>query len=70
MSSVKVAVRVRPFNSREIRRDSKCVISMSGNQTSEWDPKRVECTLPDPSIPPLLYLFCVSYANWDSTLTW
>ena len=35
MSSVKVAVRVRPFNSREIRRDSKCVISMSGNQTSE-----------------------------------
>lgn len=31
MSSVKVAVRVRPFNSREIARESKCIIEMSGN---------------------------------------
>ena len=35
MSSVKVAVRVRPFNSREISRDSQCVIQMSGNTTSK-----------------------------------
>ncbi|XP_060574744.1 kinesin-like protein unc-104 isoform X4 [Ruditapes philippinarum] len=34
MSSVKVAVRVRPFNSREIARDSKVVISMSGKSTT------------------------------------
>ncbi|ROL44745.1 Kinesin-like protein KIF1A [Anabarilius grahami] len=34
-ASVKVAVRVRPFNSREIGKDSKCIIQMSGNTTSE-----------------------------------
>ncbi|XP_070490677.1 kinesin-like protein unc-104 isoform X3 [Chironomus tepperi] len=39
MSSVKVAVRVRPFNSREIARESKCIIEMSGNQTSITNPK-------------------------------
>jgi hypothetical protein len=33
MSSVKVAVRVRPFNSREIQRNSKSAIEMRGNQT-------------------------------------
>ncbi|KOB76657.1 Uncharacterized protein OBRU01_04754 [Operophtera brumata] len=33
MSSVKVAVRVRPFNSREIARESKCIIEMHGNTT-------------------------------------
>lgn len=34
-ASVKVAVRVRPFNSRETGMDSKCIIQMSGNTTSE-----------------------------------
>nr|CAD2177307.1 unnamed protein product [Meloidogyne enterolobii] len=33
MSSVKVAVRVRPFNSREIQLLSKCVIDMSDKET-------------------------------------
>uniref|UniRef100_A0A915N735 Kinesin-like protein n=1 Tax=Meloidogyne javanica TaxID=6303 RepID=A0A915N735_MELJA len=33
MSSVKVAVRVRPFNSREIQLLSKCVIDMSDKKT-------------------------------------
>ncbi|XDV35868.1 hypothetical protein PO909_005735 [Leuciscus waleckii] len=32
-ASVKVAVRVRPFNSREMGKDSKCIIQMSGNTT-------------------------------------
>lgn len=32
-ASVKVAVRVRPFNSREIGRNAKCVIQMQGNTT-------------------------------------
>lgn len=36
-ASVKVAVRVRPFNSREIGKDSKCIIQMSGNTTSKFD---------------------------------
>lgn len=35
-ASVKVAVRVRPFNSREMSRDSKCIIQMSGSTTSEY----------------------------------
>ncbi|XP_065092831.1 kinesin-like protein unc-104 isoform X2 [Ochlerotatus camptorhynchus] len=39
MSSVKVAVRVRPFNSREITRDSKCIIEMTGNTTCITNPK-------------------------------
>ncbi|XP_021709776.1 kinesin-like protein unc-104 isoform X4 [Aedes aegypti] len=39
MSSVKVAVRVRPFNSREISRESKCIIEMSGNTTCITNPK-------------------------------
>ncbi|KAK2505064.1 hypothetical protein MC885_004741 [Smutsia gigantea] len=33
-ASVKVAVRVRPFNSREMSRDSKCIIQMSGSTTN------------------------------------
>jgi hypothetical protein len=36
MSSVKVAVRVRPFNNREITRDCTCIIEMGGNTTSKW----------------------------------
>ncbi|CAH1639058.1 unnamed protein product [Spodoptera littoralis] len=39
MSSVKVAVRVRPFNSREIARECKCIIEMSGNTTVITNPK-------------------------------
>lgn len=34
-ASVKVAVRVRPFNSREMNMDSKCIIQMQGNTTSK-----------------------------------
>ncbi|XP_055694171.1 kinesin-like protein unc-104 isoform X11 [Lutzomyia longipalpis] len=39
MSSVKVAVRVRPFNTREITRESKCIIEMSGATTCIVNPK-------------------------------
>jgi len=35
MSSVKVAVRVRPFNSREIQANSKVIIAMNGKATSK-----------------------------------
>ncbi|XP_041912390.1 kinesin-like protein KIF1A isoform X15 [Alosa sapidissima] len=38
-ASVKVAVRVRPFNSREMSKDSKCIIQMSGNTTTILNPK-------------------------------
>ncbi|XP_025264396.1 kinesin-like protein unc-104 isoform X18 [Camponotus floridanus] len=39
MSSVKVAVRVRPFNHREITRQAQCIIDMTGNTTSIVNPK-------------------------------
>uniref|UniRef100_A0A3P9D2E1 Kinesin-like protein n=1 Tax=Maylandia zebra TaxID=106582 RepID=A0A3P9D2E1_9CICH len=39
-ASVKVAVRVRPFNSREIGRNAKCVIQMQGNTTCISNPKQ------------------------------
>ncbi|XP_055077150.1 kinesin-like protein KIF1A [Periophthalmus magnuspinnatus] len=41
-ASVKVAVRVRPFNSREISRESKCIIQMSGNTTTIINPKQAK----------------------------
>ena len=34
MSSVKVAVRVRPFNSRELAKDCSCIIDMSDSTTT------------------------------------
>ncbi|XP_030842584.1 kinesin-like protein KIF1A isoform X13 [Strongylocentrotus purpuratus] len=39
MSSVKVAVRVRPFNSREVARDAACIIAMTGTTTTITNPK-------------------------------
>uniref|UniRef100_A0A1I8J104 Kinesin-like protein n=1 Tax=Macrostomum lignano TaxID=282301 RepID=A0A1I8J104_9PLAT len=39
MSSVKVAVRVRPFNSRELHSDAKCIIEMRDNTTYITNPK-------------------------------
>lgn len=43
MSSVKVAVRVRPFNNREISREAQCIIEMSGNTTCEYNLIFVHC---------------------------
>lgn len=37
--NVKVAVRVRPFNKREISRNAKLIVDMNGNTTKIWDPK-------------------------------
>ena len=42
MSSVKVAVRVRPFNNREIQRDAQCIIKMNGPTTVIANPKAGE----------------------------
>ncbi|XP_023821547.1 kinesin-like protein KIF1C [Oryzias latipes] len=39
-ASVKVAVRVRPFNARETGRNAKCVIQMQGNTTCISNPKQ------------------------------
>ena len=37
--NVKVAVRVRPFNSREKGRNAKLIIQMSGNSTKIENPE-------------------------------
>uniref|UniRef100_A0A3P9NM48 Kinesin motor domain-containing protein n=1 Tax=Poecilia reticulata TaxID=8081 RepID=A0A3P9NM48_POERE len=39
-ASVKVAVRVRPFNSRELGRNAKSVIQMQGNSTCKRERER------------------------------
>jgi len=35
---VKVAVRVRPYNEREIKGNSQCCVTMKGNTTAIIDP--------------------------------
>ncbi|XP_032377421.1 kinesin-like protein KIF1B isoform X10 [Etheostoma spectabile] len=57
-ASVKVAVRVRPFNSREIGKDSKCIIQMQGNTTTILNPKA-------PKEPAKTFSFDYSY--WSHT---
>ena len=39
MASVKVVVRVRPFNERELNMDSKCVIKMEDKKTIIYNQK-------------------------------
>ncbi|XP_032081262.1 kinesin-like protein KIF1A [Thamnophis elegans] len=57
-ASVKVAVRVRPFNSREMSKDSKCIIQMTGNTTTIVNPKQ-------PKETPKSFNFDYSY--WSHT---
>ncbi|XP_068190805.1 kinesin-like protein KIF1B isoform X8 [Antennarius striatus] len=57
-ASVKVAVRVRPFNSREISKESKCIIQMQGNTTTISNPKA-------PKEPAKTFSFDYSY--WSHT---
>ncbi|XP_069927565.1 kinesin-like protein KIF1A isoform X19 [Oryctolagus cuniculus] len=57
-ASVKVAVRVRPFNSREMSRDSKCIIQMAGSTTTIINPKQ-------PKETPKSFSFDYSY--WSHT---
>ncbi|XP_032904439.1 kinesin-like protein KIF1B isoform X14 [Amblyraja radiata] len=59
-ASVKVAVRVRPFNTREINKDSKCIIQMQGNITTIFNPK-------NPKDSPKTFSFDHSY--WSHTST-
>ncbi|XP_029689225.1 kinesin-like protein KIF1B isoform X15 [Takifugu rubripes] len=59
-ASVKVAVRVRPFNSREMNMDAKCIIHMQGNSTTIANPKA-------PKEPAKNFSFDYSY--WSHTTT-
>eukprot|EP00079_Xenopus_tropicalis_P013786 XP_002942956.2 PREDICTED: kinesin-like protein KIF1C isoform X1 [Xenopus tropicalis] len=57
-ASVKVAVRVRPFNSREIAHDAKCVIQMQGNTTCISNPKQPKDSAKN---------FTFDYSYWSHT---
>uniref|UniRef100_A0A8C1I239 Kinesin motor domain-containing protein n=1 Tax=Cyprinus carpio carpio TaxID=630221 RepID=A0A8C1I239_CYPCA len=58
-SSVKVAVRVRPFNSRETNRGAKCVIQMQDKSTCIINPKQ-------PKDAPKNFTFDYSYWSHSS----
>uniref|UniRef100_A0A671RJ99 Kinesin-like protein n=1 Tax=Sinocyclocheilus anshuiensis TaxID=1608454 RepID=A0A671RJ99_9TELE len=58
-SSVKVAVRVRPFNSREMNRGAKCVIQMQDKSTCIINPKQ-------PKEAPKNFTFDYSYWSHSS----
>ncbi|XP_015784743.1 kinesin-like protein unc-104 isoform X3 [Tetranychus urticae] len=55
MSSVKVAVRVRPFNNREIGYKCRCIIGMNGQTT----------TITNPKIPDSDKSFNFDYSYWS-----
>lgn len=59
MSSVKVAVRVRPFNNREITRECKCIIKMGGNTTTITNPKA------EPNTKDAQKSFNFDYSYWS-----
>jgi len=79
MSSVKVAVRVRPFNSREIARESKCIIEMTGATTGKETSPQNEFSLDyfyfhfvaitNPKVPPntseSVKRFNFDYSYWS-----
>jgi hypothetical protein len=58
MDTIKVAVRVRPFNSREKEKNAKCIISMHGKSTTIRNPE---------SGDEKTYTFDYSYWSHDSS---
>ncbi len=58
MASVKVAVRVRPFNERELAMDAKCIIRMNLNKTIINNP-----SYNSKSTEIVSFSFKINYAN-------
>lgn len=61
MSSVKVAVRVRPFNNRELQRSTQCIIRMEGPTTYIQNPRA------QPGEPDSIKSFKYDYSYWSHT---
>ena len=61
MSSVKVAVRVRPFNNRELQRNAQCIIRMEGPTTFITNPKA------QPGESEITKTFNYDYSYWSHT---
>jgi len=65
MSSVKVAVRVRPFNKREIKKNTKCIVSIKDNSVS------IEKQIPNNQIyskttdDVVIKTFCFDHCFWS-----
>ncbi|ORX53879.1 kinesin-domain-containing protein [Piromyces finnis] len=65
MSSVKVAVRVRPFNRREIKKNTKCIVSFKDNTVS------IEKQVPNNQIyaktndDVIIKTFCFDHCFWS-----
>ncbi|KAG8431000.1 hypothetical protein GDO86_019582 [Hymenochirus boettgeri] len=57
-ASVKVAVRVRPFNSREVAHNANCIIQMQGNTTCIHNPKQPKDSAKN---------FTFDYSYWSHT---
>ncbi|EDV23279.1 uncharacterized protein TRIADDRAFT_50560 [Trichoplax adhaerens] len=62
MSKVQVAVRVRPFNKRELGLDPVSVVDMESNQTLLQTEGEVECP---PYLNKLLWIFAFDYCFWS-----
>ena len=63
MTSVKVAVRVRPFNQRPEEQSSTCIIDMVDNQTTITNPVRHKVTV--------FYLAAINYLRrYDEIVTY
>lgn len=60
MSSLRVAVRCRPFNDRENAMESPCIIEMSGKDTLLTNPKE------DDDVPPRQFSFDYSFWSHNS----
>lgn len=59
--NVKVAVRVRPFNQRELNKKAKLIIQMRGNTTAIMDPVFMD----KPGVEPKKFTFDYSYWSHD-----
>ncbi|GAM19663.1 hypothetical protein SAMD00019534_028380 [Acytostelium subglobosum LB1] len=67
-SGVKVAVRVRPFNGREMDRNAECIVKMNGNKTVLIRPSNLRA---NPNAPPTAedeksFTFDHSYWSFDN----
>ena len=63
MSSVKVAVRVRPFNNRETSRACSCIIEMDGPQTGMFVLNHISFLRIFPILIKVRYFICTQQTH-------
>ncbi|KAH9892227.1 kinesin motor domain-containing protein [Xylariomycetidae sp. FL2044] len=65
--NIKVVVRVRPFNGREIDRGSKCIVEMKGNQTVLTPPDAAHAGKGAKDTAPKTFAFDRSYWSFNKS---